>query len=345
MYKSLTCLALAVLLSCGREPDVSIRPLTPNTNNLLQAISIVSPEIIWVSGHRSTFCRTLDGGENWETFTHPMIDSLQFRDIHAFDEETIVLMSAGSGSLSRLFRFHAPTNNLEEVYQMPHPEGFLNTIEFWNDTLGLAFGDSFQGQHFLLKSADAGHSWSRVDPVLLPNAGEGEGGFAASGTCISMLPDGRAWIATGAGGHSNILYTSDFGASWSATESPLIKGSAAGITSIRISGSGEGIIVGGDLAQPDVYTSNTAFTESFGASWQLRGFPVTLGAFYGAAVVTWKGKSIAFACGPNGLDYTADGGSRWENLDTANYWAVAFHPNGVGIATGKEGRISKIELK
>ncbi len=336
---------LGVLSGCTFSPTVTTAPLESGTTSLLQTISIVDETTVWVSGHAATFCRSTDGGATWQVFSHPTIDSLQFRDIHAFNQDQIVLMSAGSGSLSRIFLFNAAQNTLREAYQMPHPQGFLNTLEFWNDSVGLAFGDSFFGQHFLLKTTNSGQSWDRIDPTLLPNAGEGEGGFAASGTCISLLPDGRAWIGTGAGGHSNILFSEDFGATWSSSGSPLIKGLSAGITSIRVQENGFGIVVGGDLAQPDAFTENAAFTEDFGATWQQRGLPVTMGAFYGSGIAKHSSGAVLFICGPKGIDYSMDEGETWQNLTIENYWAVSFHPSGMGYAVGKDGNILKIKIE
>lgn len=336
---------LGILFGCRFSPSISTIPLESGTTSLLQAVSIVDENTVWVSGHSSTFCRSIDGGATWQVFTHPSVDSLQFRDIHAFDQDRIVLMTAGAGSLSRIFLYSASQNSLKETYQMPHPQGFLNTLEFWNDTLGLAFGDSFFGQHFLLKTVNGGQIWNRIDPAFLPNAGEGEGGFAASGTCISLLPDGRAWIVTGAGGFSHILSSEDFGESWSSSESPLVKGSSAGITSIRMEETGFGLVAGGDLAQPEAFTQNVAITENFGATWQLRGFPVTLGPFYGSAIAHSSQEHILLISGPKGIDYSTDQGATWQNLTADNYWAVDIHLSGIGYAVGKDGSILQIKIE
>ena len=147
---------------------------------------------------------------------------------------------------------------------MPHPEGFLNTIELWDDLSGLAFGDSVNRELFILKTTDGGSSWYRIDPNKLPEAGQGEGGFAADGTCISIQPDGNAWIATGAGGHSRILHTSDYSETWAEYPNPIIKGAAAGFVSINMLNLEMGVIVGGDLANKDDYTDNVALTTDGG---------------------------------------------------------------------------------
>lgn len=338
-------LFLLTLFSCHQptELKISSRSLSSGTNNLLQAIAIVDAKTTWISGHRASFCRTIDGGKSWEVFQHTS-DTLQFRDIHAFDENRIVLMSAGPGSSSRIFLFDYQSKKYDEVYVMPHKAGFLNTIEFWDEYNGLAFGDSFNGQLFILKTIDGGQSWKRIDPNSLPKAGEGEGGFAASGTCISTLVGGIAYIGTGAGGNSRILKTTDYGQSWSSADSPLIKGDAAGIFSIRHS-NGVGLIAGGDLGKPDEYTQNVAITKDGGVNWSLTNHPLTKGTFYGSDIISLNDQHFIIASGPNGIDYSLDQGNQWVTLDSASYWAVDMHESGVGYASGTEGKILRIEIK
>ena len=70
-----------------------------------------------------------------------------------------------------------------------------------------------------------GHSWSRIDPSILPESSyEGEGGFASSGSCIATFEEGIAWIGTGSNGNARILKTTDYGNSWEAFDTPIIKG-------------------------------------------------------------------------------------------------------------------------
>lgn len=337
-------LLLLVLLSCKPDtPEITGIALRSNTASLLQAISILNYETAWVSGHAATVCRTTDAGHSWQVFQYPIADTLQFRDLHAFSAEQVVLMSAGPGAMSRIFLFTPPAD-WEEVYVMPYGEGFLNTIEFWDDQRGLAFGDSFDSQFFILRTMNGGTSWERIDPALLPEAGEGEGGFAASGTCIAMQPEGAAWIGTGAGGNSRILVTGDFGESWEEYGSPLITGEAAGITSIRMATAEIGTIVGGDLLRMDTYTQNSAITVDGGKRWTITAHPATRGALYGSDITPHGQDFLWIVCGPNGMDYSADRGTTWQNLDTLNYWAVDLHPDGFGYATGKEGLITRLSI-
>ena len=177
----------------------------------------------------------------------------------------------------------------------------------------------------------------------MPKAGKGEGGFAASGTCVTTGDNGKAWIATGAGGNCRFLITEDYGQSWNEVDSPLAKGDAAGNTSVSFIGN-TGVVTGGDLLITDDYTDNCAFSTDGGLTWKLSGKPQTVGAFYGSAITQIGEQTFAFACGPNGLDYTSDMGQTWTTLDTLNYWALSMKGN-IGYASGTDGKILKISLQ
>jgi len=302
------------------------------TDALLQAISIVDEQTVWLSGHQATFVRSLDGGNSWQVFQHPNIDTLQFRDIHAFDSSKVILLSSGEGPASRIYEVK-DGKIWRERFVMDHDEGFLDCMDFWDDQHGIAYGDAIDQYPYILLTDDGGATWRRAPTADMPKAGKGEGGFAASGTCVQTAAGGIAWIATGAGGNARILKTEDYGKTWRAFETPVIKGDFAGLTSISYVSEEDLFITGGDLAKQDAYTDNCAFTEDGGKSWTLTRKPKTPGAFYGSA----RAGVFTFACGPKGLDYTTNRGKKWERLDTANYWVVDVHPAGVGWASGKDG--------
>ncbi len=332
-----------LIFSCSQKEQVPITEVLESpTTSLLQAISIVDQEVTWISGHNATFVRTQDEGKSWELFQHPTGDTLQFRDIHAFDEDRVILMSSGPGPLSRIFSFERP-DHWQEHFVMPDSLGFLDCMDFWDDQRGIAYGDAIDKYPYILLTSDGGQFWSRADTAQMPTAGMGEGGFAASGTCVTVGMNGKAWIATGAGGNARFLLTNNYGRSWKEVDSPILKGDAAGNTSVSFVGQ-TGFAVGGDLLITDDYTENCAFSEDGGNTWILANTPLTKGAFYGGAITTTNEQTFAFACGPGGLDFTADFGANWSTLDTLNYWAVGF--NGpIGFASGTEGKILKISLQ
>ncbi|MEP5614381.1 MAG: hypothetical protein ABJP45_19170 [Cyclobacteriaceae bacterium] len=337
-------LVLLLFVACTSKKEVVpvLQRLNVPTESLLQAISIVDEETVWISGHDGSFVRSSNGGENWDLFTHPTGDTLQFRDVHGFSQNKAVLMSAGPGPLSRIFTFYNDSI-WQENFVMEDTQGFLDCIDFWDADNGIAYGDAVDDYPYILLTMNGGQSWERAPTNNMPKAGAGEGGFAASGTCVTVAENGKAWIATGAGGNCRVLLTLDYGQSWNEVASPLIQGDAAGNTSVSFSGD-TGFLTGGDLTQTDVYTKNCAFSVDGGNTWTLTENPKTTGVFYGGAISKVNGKIFAFACGPNGLDYTSDMGQSWASLDTLDYWAVAFKEN-IGIVSGRDGEVLKITLQ
>lgn len=291
------------VIACSpkKELEPQIEQLQPPTSSLLQAVSMVDERTVWISGHNATFTRSIDAGESWEVFQHPTGDTLQFRDIHAFDSERVLLMSAGPGPLSRMYSFTRP-DQWQLTFVMEDSLGFLDCIDFWDDQRGIAYGDAIDNYPYILLTQDGGQSWQRADTTSLPVAGKGEGGFAASGTCVTTGSDGTAWIATGAGGNARFLITQDHGQTWQSVDSPIVKGDAAGNTSVAFVGQ-TGFATGGDLLQPSAYTDNCTFTFDGGRSWTLGNTPQTKGAFYGGALTKAGDTHFAFACGPNGIDF------------------------------------------
>src|SRR5256885_17192151 len=69
----------------------------------LRGISAVSQNVAWASGAKGTVLRTLDAGHHWEKLTIAGGEGLDFRNIHAFDDKTALVLSIGPGEQSRLY--------------------------------------------------------------------------------------------------------------------------------------------------------------------------------------------------------------------------------------------------
>lgn len=80
----------------------------------------------------------------------------------------------------------------------------------------------------VFKTDDGGETWRRIPPTRLPDAQQGEGGFATSGTCLTTGPEGRAWIGTGAATAARVLRTTDGGRSWELATRPWMSGAVYG---------------------------------------------------------------------------------------------------------------------
>lgn len=309
-----------------------------HTQARLQAVSAVDAAVLWVSGLEGTFARTTDGGRHWMTSQVRGSEELQFRDVHAVDAETAYLLAAGPGELSRILKTTDGGDSWRRQFVNDEPEGFLDCFDFWSPERGLAYGDSVRGELYVLATED-GTSWSRVPPSALPDAGPGEGGFAASGSCVETAPGGLAWIASGAGGSARVLRTGDYGRTWAFAETPVVRGGSAGLTSVLFADELIGIALGGDLEQPDAFTDNVAISGDGGGTWGAGGRVTFAGGVYGGA---WSGDGrTVIAAGPAGLSVAVDRGEAWSAIDDRDSWAVAFGDPDTFWAVGPAGRITR----
>jgi photosystem II stability/assembly factor-like uncharacterized protein len=279
-------LVLPVAAPTGLGAQETLEPAVTRQESgvsvLLQAVSPVSDAVAWVSGHGGTWLRTLDGGQTWRGGIVPGADTLQFRDVHALSADTAWLLSAGPGDMSRIYRTTDGGASWTLQWTNPEPEGFYDCLSFFDGRRGLAYGDAVRGELRVLRTEDGGETWSLVPAGRLPEAQPGEGGFAASGTCVELRSPDLAWIGTGNAGTARVLRSEDGGGSWTASATPVAAGEAAGITSLAFRDDRHGIAVGGDLARPAGEAVRVTTTADGGATWTPAGSLRIGGPAYGA---------------------------------------------------------------
>lgn len=223
---------------------------------------------------------------------------------------------------------------------MEDERGFLDCMDFWDEQSGVAYGDSFDGVPYILRTQDGGRTWHRPDATDLPGASQGEGGFASSGTCVRTHGNSRGWIGTGASGSARLLRTDDLGSTWTAFQTPMVKGDVAGIFSLAFRSRDVGLALGGDLDRMEEATDNVFATTDGGATWTAAG-PLTMGGpVYGATYV--PGTRMVVGVGPGGADWSPSDGERWVSLGSDPLWAVDFASPEAGWMVGPAGRVTKV---
>ncbi len=337
---------IGATLACqpAKEIAPSVEQQVSGTHALLQAVSVVTQDTVWVSGHDGTYVCTTDGGTTWTAGVVPGADTLQFRDVHAVNGSTAYLLAAGPGDMSRIYKTVDAGTSWELQFVNDQPEAFFDCLDFWDADHGVAFSDAVDGAFVILKTNDGGAAWGRLPAASVPDAQEGEGSFAASGTCLSISGDRHGWIGTGAADTARILVTRDRGLSWHAVNTPIIGGDAAGIAALAFADTLTGWAFGGDIGNTDTFTDNVAATSDGGSTWTLLDHPTFTGAIYGASIVPYAPSPSLVVVGPGGMDYSIDGGSSWVSLDTLTYWAVDFASPRAGWAVGPRGRIARVAL-
>ncbi|MBI3653612.1 MAG: glycosyl hydrolase [Acidobacteria bacterium] len=313
---------------------------TSGTKADFRGLSAVSDEVAWASGTKGTFVKTTDGGKSWEVGNVAGAEDLDFRDIDAFDASTAYILSIGNGEASRIYKTTDGGKSWSLQFKNTNKDAFFDAMAFWDKNHGIAMSDPVNGKFLIIITEDGGRNWTPIAPEKLPAAIDGEGGFAASGTCITVQGKTNAWFATG-GKAARVFRSTDRGKSWTVSATPIISGvAAAGIFSIAFTDAKHGIIIGGTYDKPNEADRSVAVTSDGGKSWKLAG---NAAGFRSCVAYAGSGRNaIIVVVGTSGSEYSTDNGASWIALDKENYNAVSFvNATKVGWAAGPGGRMAK----
>jgi photosystem II stability/assembly factor-like uncharacterized protein len=350
---------VALLLTPSCLAQLSPQIQKSNTTENLRGISVVSQKVAWASGTHGTYLRTTDGGNHWKVAQVPGGESLDFRDVEAFTADLAYLLAAGTGDQSRIYKTTDAGQHWFLQFTNQNPKGFFDCMAFWDSTHGIAVGDPVPATDgklgFELIITEDGQSWRPILAARIPPAIESEGAFAASGSCIALLPsktkkqiapirDPHIWFATG-GPASRVFSSSDDGKTWQVTDTPIVHGAAStGIFSIAFQDSKHGVIAGGDYRQPTQDGPNLAFTTDGGKSWKL--YPIHPQAFFSAATFDRKNSDRVLIVGPdyildipNGFDPAKTTSTKHPDLKLN---AISPYPEGGGLFVGPKGVVVSI---
>ena len=328
------------LLSCNKNSsgyEFIITNQETSSNASLRGLSVVDENIAWASGANSTVLKTINGGALWEDVSVPGIDSVDFRDIEGFTAEEAIILSAGSPGL--IYKTVDGGKNWILVYEDNRPEIFFDAMDFWDKKSGIAFGDAIDGELVIISTNDYGETWQSLSgPEALP----GEGGFAASGTCLTRAGKTMVWIALGTP-KSRVIYSADRGRTWDVFNTPMAQDAAsAGIFSLAFSSTEYGLAVGGNYLLPKDSSKVISFTEDGGKTWQLLNNSGING--FKSAITNILDTELWLCTGPTGVNYSSDNGISWNLIDTTSFHCVEILKSGNGWLSGSDGRIASIKI-
>ncbi len=308
----------------------------------LRGLSAVSEQVAWASGSGGIVLRTIDGGITWTDVSVPSADSIQFRDIEAFDATTAVVM--GVASPAKFYRTEDGGITWSEAYSNTHPDIFFDAMDFWDAQNGIAFGDAMEGHLPIITTSDGGKTWQDIDYTQLPKSPKGEGGFAASGTCLTTFGNSTVWIGLGSPA-SRVFKSEDKGQTWTVVETPMKRPNAtpsAGIFSLAFTSPTYGIAVGGNYEDDKNKSLNAAITTDGGKTWKVLTQNQPNG--YRSVVANVPNTEWWIVAGTSGVDISKDNGKTWETVSEEGYHAASFGSSKVGWLSGG-GKIAKIMIE
>jgi photosystem II stability/assembly factor-like uncharacterized protein len=326
-------------------------PQNSNTTENLRGISTPSDKVAWASGTHGTYLRTTDGGNSWQPAQVPGAEALDFRDVEAFNSDLAYLLSAGPGDQSRIYKTTNAGKSWTLQFTNQDPKGFFDCMAFWDQDHGIAVGDpladsSGKLKFELISTEDGGKNWTTTDSI--PPALEGEGAFAASGSCIAVQGASNVWFATG-GKTARVFHSTNAGKTWTVAATPIIHGpDSAGIFSVAFRDALHGVIAGGDYKHPDQDGPHLAFTNDGGLTWTLS--PISPQRYF-SAVAFAKPHSDSAAILIVGSfesayeeDITKTSAQKTPQQKNWNWNlnAVSVSPIGEAIAVGPKGLIVRI---
>lgn len=348
---------IPLLLLTVTAPAQFVLQKNPSSASL-RGVANVDSRVAWASGTSGTVLRTLDGGGTWQKCAVPEgAEKLDFRAVQAFDGQTAIVMSAGAGDASRLYRTTDGCRTWKLVFTNPDaPGGFFDALYVPRHGEGWLLGDPVKGGFYVAVTRDGGQSWAKVPVPIQPETEKG-GAFAASNQSLAMGVAGPVF-----GGGGGLLYRGEQDRcpdpvqyndpNACATHVGFRRmstdvggaGSSSGIFAIAANGKAM-VAVGGDYMHPELAIHTAAFSVNGGMGWQPaesmpRGYRSTVA--YDAATKTW------IATGPTGTDISTDDGRNWKPLlpdtkagdsaDVDRNWNALSLP----FVVGPKGRIGRL---
>jgi photosystem II stability/assembly factor-like uncharacterized protein len=263
--------------------------------------------------------------------------------VDAFDADTAYLLSIGEGESSRIYKTTDGGKSWKLMFTNRNPKAFFDAMAFWDVNRGVAVSDSVDGRFVIIRTTDGGTTWKEVAPESLPPALQGEGAFAASGSCVTVQGENAVWIGTSA---ARVLRSTDGGDSWQIATTPIQTGQpSAGIFSIAFKDAKHGVVVGGDYRKEAEARDNVATTDDGGRTWTLAKGPLPGGFRSAVAYIPGASTATLVTVGPSGTDISSDAGASWKSLGAGGYHAFSVAPSNadgaVAWAVGEGGRIAK----
>jgi len=304
----------------------------PRADATLRAVGVTGPNQFHVSGSKGTYAVSDDSGRSWRMATPPGGEALDFRGLAALDPKTMILTSAGDGPAgqAKVFRTADAGRTWSLAFETRLPGSFLDAVAFRDARRGFVLGDPIDGRWFLLKTADGGKTWARVDG---PSVEPGEAAFAASNSALFLGPGREVWIVSGGLAKGRIAHSRDDGGSWDTIEGPLAGSATAGLFGGLALGKGRALVVGGDYKDELRAGESIALVEELDI-WTPphEGTPRLL-----EGVGRLDAKTL-IAVGPRGTSLSADDGQSWRQVDQEAFHAIACRA-GTCVAAGGKGRV------
>ena len=344
----------------GHDGRVSWSETVVDPDQSFRGLDAVDRRTAWVTGGSLTdggpgrVFRTTDGGRTWKDVSPPETGGLEFRDVEARSARGAVILAIGPGDASRIYRTSDGGRTWDTTFVNDDPAAFYDCMAFYADGRhGLALSDPVDGKFRILATRDGGRSWSVLPSDGMPEAST-EFGFAASGDCLVTVGH-TAYFGSG-GGAARVFRSDDFGLTWTAHDSTIPPGDAAGVFALTFRTPRQGVAVGGDFADPADGVDAAATTHD-GTTWRNVGDLTHLAEDVAYLPGHVKGKGHGHDRGHGrghalvvtgesgdvmGTSVSLDGGRTWSRVSDSGYHTLDCTHDGSCWAAGGNGRVARL---
>jgi photosystem II stability/assembly factor-like uncharacterized protein len=305
------------------------------TNAHIRGLFMVNDALAWASGTQGTYMKCTDG-LTWKADSIPGYTHLDFRDVHAFDEKTALLMAAGEEG--RILRTEDGGTTWREVYTNLEEGIFLDGMDFEGD-LGYCIGDPMNGETFVLQSLDRGSSWKRFHLKNASRAIPNEGSYAASGTTVVVKDNSLKLVWSG--DSLSRLVQLDGGRDPEIHPIPLRIGEGCGVFSMAFRSKDDGVAVGGCYLDSLSRKGNCVRTRDGGVTW-VKGHVNSGPNGYRSCVAYAPKTGFYLTCGRTGIDVSYNQGMSWQVLSKEGYYTCSL-ADSTGWLMGRNGKMAKIK--
>lgn len=343
MRSILSLFAVLVLFSCTEEAkkqpfqSVEMTPVFQDSVSI-RAITFLDGRTLAFAGSNGMY-GTVDVSSNKVRASTQYYDSItpSFRAVGGTSEDFFMLSVESPALLYKT----GNKGQMELVYTEEGEGVFYDSLAFWNDTEGIAVGDTVNGCLSIIITRDGGASWTKLACSELPDGIEGEGAFAASNSNIAVQGN-KVWIGTTEG---RIYFSADKGVTWDIQETPIISDEPTqGIYSMDFFDENIGFAIGGDYTKPDSNKANKIKTVDGGKTWQLMADGQEPDYKSCVQYVPNSNGEALVAIGFTGISYSSDGGANWKELSEEPFFTLRFLNDSTAFAAGSN-RIAKLVFK
>jgi photosystem II stability/assembly factor-like uncharacterized protein len=309
-------------------------------------MSIPTSDVIWVSGSNGHVGRSTDKGKTWRWGIVPGYEKRDFRDIHAFDSATAIIM--GIDNPAYILKTKDGGKTWKLVFTKEAPGMFLDAMDFLNGKEGICIGDPMEAgsgrkRFFILRTKDGGDTWREAPTVRSPLAEQGEAVFSASGTNIALLRSKDYDYAFISGGlASNLYMVGKVAESNKMCPLKMAKGTeSSGAFSMATDRNKAFYCIGGDYKNPKAATDAFVWTTDGGKNWKT---PVQSPPFgYRSCIRIIEGGKLV-ACGSNGVDM-CNNPADWKHISDEGFNVCMVSPDKkLAFFGGSKGRIGLLRL-